>query len=58
MSEEPDQQHSGAERKKIAKSAIDIQEFLEARRDPRVKSFLKEAREYGDRLGREGRIRR
>jgi hypothetical protein len=36
---------------------VDLDEFEQARRDPRVHSFLKQAREYGARLEREGRNR-
>lgn len=59
MPDDPKRQHSGVEGKEVAvKTAIDIREFQEARRDPRIKSFLKRAREYGYKLDREGRIRR
>lgn len=37
---------------------IGLDEFQAARRDPRVKDFLREARAYGKRLDREGRIHR
>lgn len=34
---------------------VDVDEFQEARRDPRVLGFLEEAKRYGERLEREGR---
>lgn len=59
MPDDLERQHLGAEGKEVAaKPAIDIREFQEARRDPRIKRFLKEAREYGYKLDREGRIHR
>lgn len=36
---------------------VDANEFQDARRDPRVRRFLREAREYGARLTREQRGR-
>jgi hypothetical protein len=38
--------------------AIDLDEFQEAQKDPRVHGFLRQAAEYGARLEREGRNHR
>lgn len=37
-------------------AAIGLNEFQEARRDPRVRKFLEGAKAYGKKLKREGRI--
>lgn len=58
MTDDLERQHAGAEGTEAVKPAIDLQEFQQARRDRRVKSFLRDAREYGDKLDREGRIHR
>ena len=58
MPDDQERQHPEAEGREVAKPEIDLQEFRQARRDRRVKSFLKEAREYGYTLDSEGRIHR
>lgn len=58
MTDDQEQQHPEAEGRGAAKPVIDLQEFQQARRDRRVKSFLREAMEYGRKLDREARIRR
>lgn len=58
MTDDLERRHPGAEGREVAKPAIDLQEFQQARRDRRVKSFLRDAREYGNKLDREGRIHR
>jgi hypothetical protein len=51
-----DQEKIAAAKEPVAEIPLD--EFQAARRDPKVKTFLKNAKEYGKRLEREGRIHR
>jgi hypothetical protein len=51
-----DKEKIAASNKPVAE--IELDEFQAARRDPQVKELLREAREQGKKLEREGRIRR
>lgn len=56
MTDNPERQPSEAQGREVAKAVIDLHEFQQARRDRRTKSFLREAKKYGAKLDREGRI--